>query len=96
MPKIKVAPISEVRANLAELVDEVGRTQQPCFVASRSKVKAVLLGIDQYEALMERLEDLEDSLDILRAAAEGESARPLEEFMLDLEAKRGFDVQRPA
>ena len=53
MPRMKVMPVSEVRANLAGLVEEVSQTQQPCFVASRSKVRAVLLGIEQYDALIE-------------------------------------------
>lgn len=96
MPRMKVMPISEVRANLASLVEEVSQAQQPCFVASRSKVRAVLLGIDQYDALIERIEDLEDSLDLLRARTDEEPSRPLEEYLRDLEAKRSLNVQRPA
>lgn len=57
MPKIKVVPISEVRPKMTELIKEVNRSKEPYFIASRSMVKAVLLGIDEYNALVERLED---------------------------------------
>ncbi len=96
MAKVKVIPISEARPKLANLIEEVSETREPYYIASRSKVKAVLLGIEEYEALMDRLEDLEDSLDVLKARLEREPARPLEEFVRELEAERQRDVRRRA
>jgi prevent-host-death family protein len=81
MRKVKVIPISEARPKLTNLVAEVSESREPYFIASRSKVKAVLMGIDEYEALIEQIEDLEDNLDILKARLEGEPARPLEDFV---------------
>ena len=88
--------MSEARAKLATIMEEVSQSREPCFIASRSRVKAVLLGIDEYDALMDRLEDLEDSLDVLRSRLEAEPARPVEEFVRELETRRERDVQRPA
>lgn len=96
MARLKVIPISEARPRLANLVAEASQTREPWFIASRSKIKAVLLGIEEYEALVERLEDLEDSLEILRSRLEGEPSRPIDEFIRDLEAEWGRGVQRRA
>ncbi|MBI4493665.1 MAG: type II toxin-antitoxin system Phd/YefM family antitoxin [Chloroflexi bacterium] len=86
MGEVKVVPISEARARLTTLVDEVARGQETYFIASRSRVKAVLLGADAYNTLVDRLEDLEDSLEILKARLANEPTRPLEEFVQEPEA----------
>lgn len=93
MSRVKVIPISEARPNLAALVDAVSRSHETYLIASRSKVKAVLIGIEEYDALLEQLEDLEDSLDVLKARLASESTKPLDEFTRELEAERRGDVQ---
>jgi prevent-host-death family protein len=60
MEKIKTIGIAEVRPKLTQLVDEVNRGGQPYTIISGSRAKAVLMGVNQYNALIERLEDLED------------------------------------
>ena len=87
MPRLKIIPVSEARPNLAALVDEANQEGEPCFITSRGRVKAVLLGIEEYEALRERLEDLEDSIDVLRARVANEPSRPYEDFLKDIEAE---------
>jgi len=87
MQRLKSISVSEARALLASLIDQV-ESGEPYFLVSRSRVRAVLMGIGQYDALLERLEDLEDSLEILRARAEGEPARPLEEYVKEREARQ--------
>ncbi|MBI2864077.1 MAG: type II toxin-antitoxin system Phd/YefM family antitoxin, partial [Chloroflexi bacterium] len=64
MPKVRVVPVSEARPRLTSLIEEVSQCHEPCFIASHSKVKAVLMGLEDYDALIERLEDLEDSLEM--------------------------------
>ncbi|MBI2322111.1 MAG: type II toxin-antitoxin system Phd/YefM family antitoxin [Chloroflexi bacterium] len=96
MNKVKVVPISEARPNFAALVDAVSHSQETYFVASRSKVKAVLIGVEKYNALLEQLEDLEDSLDVLKAMLANEPTKPLDEVTRELEAERWGDVQRRA
>jgi prevent-host-death family protein len=89
-------PISEARAQLATLVDEASRGAEPCFIAAHSRVKAVLLGIDEYDALLERLEDLADSVEVLRGRLEAEPTRPLDDFAREIEVARQDDVSRRA
>ena len=89
--RLRSISVSEARALLASLIEQV-EGGEPYFLVSRSRVRAVLMGIGQYDALLERLEDLEDSLEILRAKAEGEPARPLEEYLKEREAKQSARV----
>ena len=87
MERPRLISVSEARAALASLIDQV-QSGEPFLLVSRSRVRAVLMGISQYDALLERLEDLGDSLDILRAKAEGEATRPLEEYLKEREARQ--------
>lgn len=96
MSEAKVVPVSEARAKLTALIDEAALGEQRFLIASRSKVKAVLLGAEAYNELMERLEDLEDSVEVLKARLTNEPTRPLEEFVQELEASRERGVRRRA
>jgi len=87
LEKLKSISVSEARALLASLIEQV-ESGEPYFLVSRSRVRAVLMGIAQYDALLERLEDQEDSLEILRAKAEGEPSRPLEDYLAEREARQ--------
>ena len=87
MDRLRSISVSEARARLATLIEQA-EGGEPYFLVSRSRVRAVLMGIGQYDTLLERLEDLEDSLEILRARAEGEPTRPLEEYMKEREARQ--------
>ena len=87
MERLRSISVSEARALLASLIEQV-ESGEPFFLVSRSRVRAVLMGIAQYDALLERLEDLEDSLEILRAKAESDLSRPLEEYLKEREARQ--------
>jgi prevent-host-death family protein len=91
MERLRSISVSEARAMLANLIEQV-EVGEPYLLVSRSRVRAVLMGIAQYDALLERLEDLEDSLDILRAKAEGEPSRPLEDYLKEREARQAARV----
>jgi prevent-host-death family protein len=60
--------IAEVRLKLTQLVEEASQGGQPCTIVSSSRAKAVLLGVDEYNALIERLEDLQDIVEMNQAA----------------------------
>lgn len=53
-------PLSEFRANAAAIVREVRGTKRPMVLTQRGKGAAVLLDVGEYEALIERVETLED------------------------------------
>jgi prevent-host-death family protein len=93
MDRLRSISVSEARALLASLIEQA-EGGEPFFLVSRSRVRAVLMGIAQYDALLERLEDLEDSLEILRAKTEGEPSRPLEEYLEERKARQPARVSR--
>lgn len=81
MEKIKTIGIAEVRPKLTQLVDEVSRGGQPFTIISGSRAKAVLMGINEYNTLIERLEDLEDIAEINRAVRNPEPAISWDEHL---------------
>jgi prevent-host-death family protein len=67
MEAIKTIGIAEVRPKLTQLVDEVSKGGRPYTIVSSSRAKAVLMGVDDYNALVEKLEDLEDNAEMNKA-----------------------------
>jgi antitoxin YefM len=55
-----VKPISEFRANAPSLIDQVHRTKRPLVITQHGKSAAILLDVQEYEAILERLEILTD------------------------------------
>ncbi len=68
MEKIKTMGIAEVRLKLTQLVEEASKGGQPYTIVSSSRAKAVLMGVDEYNALIEKLEDLQDIVEMNQAA----------------------------
>jgi prevent-host-death family protein len=94
MARIKSISISEARPKLTHLVGDVSAGGEPCFIIANSEIKAVLMGVDEYNALREQLEDLEDTVDILKAELEGEPTMTFEEHKEKIKA--GKKVRVPA
>ena len=64
MPKIKfsedVRPLSEFRAKMATMLDQVRETGRPLVLTERGRSAAVVVGVEAYEALLDELELLRD------------------------------------
>jgi prevent-host-death family protein len=67
MPKLKpikpredVRPLSEVRAQIAAVVEQVQDTHRPVILTQRGRSAAVLLDVETYQDLLEELELLRD------------------------------------
>lgn len=84
MEKIKTIGIAEVRPKLTQLVDEVSKGGQPYTIVSGSRAKAVLLGVDEYNALIEKLEDLEDIAEMNQAVRNPKPRMSWEEHLKKL------------
>lgn len=81
MSRIKSIGMAEARPKLTQLVDEVASGGEPYLIVSGSQVKAVLIGIDRYNDIIERLEDLSDTAELLQAELDRETTMPFEEHL---------------
>ena len=55
-----VKPLSEFRAHVTSCISQVGKTGRPVVITHHGKSAAVLLGVSEYERLMQRMELLEE------------------------------------
>jgi len=88
MSKIKSVGMAEARPKLTHLVDEVSNGGDPYLIVSGSQVKAVLVGVDQYNDMVERLEDLADAAELLQAEMEQEPTMSFEEHLAKSKEKK--------
>ena len=56
----KTVPFSEARARLTDLVDEVEQKHEHVIITRNGRPAVVVLSTDEYDALQETLEVLED------------------------------------
>lgn len=59
-PSQDVRPLSEFRANVATFVEQVQTTGRPLILTQHGRSAAILLGVQEYEALIERAEVAND------------------------------------
>lgn len=81
---LKLITVSELKAGLAGIVARLEREPVPVYVTQHGKPKVVLLKYEEYEALRDRIEDLEDALAMREALA-----RPEDEALRLDEYERG-------
>ena len=71
-PMAKVVPLTEARARLSELLDELERRHEHVVITRNGRPAGVLVPAEEQEALEETLEILQDEevLDALRESEE--------------------------
>ena len=55
-----VKPLSEFRSGVASCIRQVRKTKRPVVITQHGKSAAVLMDIAHYEALIDRIETLQD------------------------------------
>ncbi len=55
-----IRSLSEFRANTSSLIEQVKNTRRPLVITQHGKSSAVVLDVREYEALMDKLELLQD------------------------------------
>ncbi len=55
-----IKPLSEFRANAARFVKQVKETKRPLILTQHGKSSAVLVDVSAYQAIIEKLELLQD------------------------------------
>lgn len=83
----RIVNVSELKTKLASLITEIDARGVPVYVTQHGKPKAVLVKYAEYEALLERLDDLEDILAMRQALS-----RPEEEAV----SLTDYELQRAA
>jgi prevent-host-death family protein len=68
-----IRPLADFRANLAAVVDQVQRTRRPVVLTEHGRSAAVLVNVAEYEALLDRLELLQDVQAAEQQLAAGQS-----------------------
>ena len=74
MPRIVTA--EDLRARLGRELDALRGSDEALYVSKRGRLAGVLVDVDRYAELLDRLEYLEDSLAALQARDEAELAVP--------------------
>lgn len=64
-----IVTVSELKVKLATLMAELEEQGVPLYVTRHGKPKAVLARYDEYEALLRKIEDMEDLLVMKEALA---------------------------
>ncbi|HOG45386.1 MAG TPA: type II toxin-antitoxin system Phd/YefM family antitoxin [Anaerolineae bacterium] len=55
----KIVPVTDLRRDAGDLLEELKETGGPIYITHRSRPQGVLLGYEAFEALLARLRDLE-------------------------------------
>lgn len=77
----RIVTVSELKVKLAALMDELNQRGVPMYITQYGKPKAVLARYDEYEALVKKVEDLEDLLAMKESlSAPEEEAVKLEDY----------------
>jgi antitoxin YefM len=66
-----IRPLSEFRARVTSFVQKVRRTHRPVVITHRGKSAAVLLGVADYESILDQLELIQDVRDAEQQLAQG-------------------------
>jgi len=55
-----IKPLTEFRANVTAFVQKVRKTKRPIVITQHGRSSAVLLDVEEYESLIEKIETLQD------------------------------------
>ena len=72
----RVVTAENLRARLGQELDSLKASSDVVYVSTRGRLAAVLIDVDRYADIVERLEFLEDSLAVLEARRDVEKAVP--------------------
>ena len=67
-----IKPVSEFRANAAELIEQVKTSGRPLVLTQRGHSAAVVLDVEEYERMVEEVELLRDVRTAIRQIEAGE------------------------
>jgi len=86
----RIVTVSELKTKLGAMMSELQKEGVPLYVTQHGKPKAVLARYDEYEALLKKLEDMEDLLAMMESLAAPEKEAV---SLKDYERKRAGRVR---
>jgi PHD/YefM family antitoxin component YafN of YafNO toxin-antitoxin module len=72
----RVVNTEDLRARLGRELDGLRASEEALYVSKRGRLTGVLLDVDRYAELIDRLEYLEDSLSALQAREDRDESIP--------------------
>lgn len=75
----EIRPFSDLRIRQHELVDQLA--DGPIVLSQRGRASAVLVSIEDWNVLVERLEELDDALALIEARQSPEPAISIDDYM---------------
>jgi len=85
-PSTDIQPLSAFRANAAGFLKEVRDSRRPLILTQHGKSAAVILDVEQYDALMEEIEVIREIKEARAQLARGEGI-PHDEAIARLRAR---------
>ncbi len=85
-PSTDIQPLSAFRANAAGFLKEVRDSRRPLVLTQHGKSAAVVLDVEQYDAMMEELEVIREIKEARAQLARGEGI-PHDQAMAELRAR---------
>ncbi len=82
----ELVPISELRGKQSEVLSKLSKG--PVLLTQHGKAAAVMMSVEQYNMMLEALEDLRDALDAVEARREPGERVDFDDYLL----KRGESV----
>ena len=70
-----IKPLSEVRTGMASFIKQVHNTKRPVVITQHGKGVAVLLGVNEYELMQEKIELLTDMQTSVSQIENGEGVK---------------------
>lgn len=82
--------VAQLRAGMAKILARLGRAHGHVYLTQRGQPRAVLVDLEEYRALIDQLEYLDDSIEAVLAhqrLERGEKTRPFDEVMREVRAR---------
>ena len=87
----RIITVTDLKTRLGSLISELKQQGRPIYITQHGKPRAVVASYEEYEALLQRIEDLEDLL-AMKESLESPSSEAME--LGDYERQRKTGIRR--
>ncbi len=80
----KIMPVSDLRRQTSSVIKAVREERDVVYITQHGRPAVVMVDYEEYEAMLERLEDAADRADLI--ASQDEPVQDYEEFLAEMKA----------